>query len=388
VLTLEFLFLSIAEAKAHPSILVVGYAAVDITGQNDTRTISSREDEIATTWPGRVSLSLGGVGRNMAEAIHRILQDQGVIVHMVSPIGRDDFAKVIEQGMSKIGLSTSGLIPGPSRTASVMLLLDRGGDLVTGIADIDESRPLKDEVYSMIRKHQPKMVVMDGNISKEAMEAVLTYKSDFHILFEPTSVERSIKIIEVIANLLKNPNLAFRSPHVITPNEFELAAMHAEAIKRGLFSVEKLPTLIGSLAEAGVEESTWGNKDIVHAAAQLAFSLRATLLIKGGKRGVLIARYSPSNDSVHLSHHFAEVIDSSLIVNTTGAGDTFASAIVAGLFTLKQSGKADLFNLHDEKVWSAIVAEAQKAALLTLQSSESISSRLQEIGAGWNDWID
>lgn len=350
--------------------------------------MSDKDNEIATTWPGRVSLSLGGVGRNMAEAIHRILQDRDVTVKMVSPVGTDDFAKVIEQGMSKVGLSTSGLIPGPSRTASVMLLLDKGGDLITGIADIDETRPLKEEVDSMIESHQPSMVVMDGNISKEAMEAVLTQRSNFHILFEPTSVERSIKLIQVIAKLSKNSSVSFCFPHVITPNEFELAAMHAEAVKQDLLSVGFLPKLEGSLAELGVAESTWGNKSIVNAAAQLAYQLRTTLLVKGGRRGVLIARHSSSNDTVHLSHHPAKEIEPSQIVNTTGAGDTFASAIVAGLFTLKQSGKAHLSNLCDEKAWSAIVAEAQCAALLTLQSRESISSRLQEIGREWKNLID
>ncbi|PWN34462.1 Ribokinase-like protein [Meira miltonrushii] len=374
--------------KSAPSILVVGYAAVDITGQKDNTSVSNVNDEIATTWPGRVSLSLGGVGRNMAEAIHGILQGQDVIVKLVSPVGTDNFAKVIEQGMSSIGLSTSGLMPGPSRTASVMLLLDKGGDLITGIADIDESRPSKDEVDAMIRSHQPSIVVMDGNISKEAMEAVLTQRSNSHILFEPTSVERSVKVIQVIVKLVKNSKVAFRFPHVITPNVYEVVAMHAEAVKHNLFSVKDLPNLEGTLADSGVATSTWGNENIVYAAAQLAYLLQTTLLVKGGRRGVLVARYSPSNDSVHLSHHPAKNIDPSQIVNTTGAGDTFASAIVAGLFTLKQSGKADLSNLCDEKIWSAIVAEAQNAALLTLQSGESISSRLQEIGREWKKWIE
>lgn len=367
---------------------MIGYAAVDITGQKDCPTNSDDYERIATTWPGGVSLSLGGVGRNMAEAINRILQDQNVIVKMVSPVGEDEFAKVIKQGLSKVGLSTSGLLPGPSRTASVMLVLDKGGDLITGIADFDESRPSKDEVNSMIRLHRPSMIVIDGNISKEAMEAVLTQTFNSHILFEPTSVKRSVKIIQVIMKLLKNSNLPFCYPHVITPNEFELAAMHAEAVKGKLFPVNILPNVEGPLAKLEAETSTWGNKDIVRASAQLAYSLQTTLLVKGGKRGVLIARYSASNDSVHLSHHFAKNIDPSRIVNTTGAGDTFASAIVAGLFTLKESGKMDVFNLCDEKIWSAIIDEAQKAALLTLQSRESISSRLGEIGHEWKNWID
>ena len=87
-----------------------------------------------------MSLTAGGVGRNVAEAAHRILSSSDLphSAVLVSPVGEDGFGKLLVADSEKIGMRTDGLIEVPAgRTAVCNMVLDSAGNLTGGVADMD-----------------------------------------------------------------------------------------------------------------------------------------------------------------------------------------------------------------------------------------------------------
>ena len=97
--------------------------------------------------PGVVSLTSGGVGRNVAEAAYRILssysQELSDSAILLSPIGEDAFGQLLTADTERIGMRTDGLIRIPAaRTAVCNMVLDSAGGLTGGVADMDVIRAL------------------------------------------------------------------------------------------------------------------------------------------------------------------------------------------------------------------------------------------------------
>jgi pseudouridine-5'-phosphate glycosidase/pseudouridine kinase len=142
-----------SEALTQPSVLVFGSAAIDITSTT-TVPLSPR-----STTPGTIYLSPGGVGRNIAEAAQNLLPNYSV--QLVSLIGRaadgeadavdepDSFGKVLVAEMQLAGMRTDGLVlTGKGRTAACSLMLEGGGDLVAGVADMEIVEMMSRQVVS------------------------------------------------------------------------------------------------------------------------------------------------------------------------------------------------------------------------------------------------
>jgi pseudouridylate synthase / pseudouridine kinase len=95
-------------------------------------------------------VTLGGVGRNISEAAHRILTAHSAQLStatmLVSPIGDDAFGRLLLDETQHIGMRTDGLTQSPgARTAVCNMILDSAGNLIGGIADMDIIRSLDGE---------------------------------------------------------------------------------------------------------------------------------------------------------------------------------------------------------------------------------------------------
>ena len=118
------------------NVVVVGCAAVDITAQElpDTNAALAHH----STAPGHVKLSLGGVGRNVAEATHRVMESMypSLSSLLIAPVGEDAFGRVLSEGLNDLGMRTDGLLKFAEESAVCNLVLDSNGSLVGGIADM------------------------------------------------------------------------------------------------------------------------------------------------------------------------------------------------------------------------------------------------------------
>ena len=127
--------------------MVMGSAAVDITSQASDGSLALGRQ---STSPGRVTTSLGGVGRNISEAAHRILaSSSSSLSHatlLLSPVGNDGFGRLIAEESGRLGMRTDGLLSMPSQRSAVCnMILDGVGNLIGGVADmgIIESLPVE-----------------------------------------------------------------------------------------------------------------------------------------------------------------------------------------------------------------------------------------------------
>lgn len=364
----------------------------------------------------------------MAEAAQRIQTSSSVNrssdgVVLVSPVGRDALAHVLRDGLRAANMSEIGLVEAETdlkaRTASVSLHLDAAGDLITGVADVDETllsadavrRALADQSIDDERRPHSRIVGFDGNISISTMAAGLAscHAHDDIVLYEPTSVPRSVKIVDALVQARAETQARVGSSarpvavHITTPNEVEAAAMHARAVELGLVSVQD--PVADTLNSSNVEEEAGSPGSVAAAAADLARLFHGVVLVKGGVRGVLCARFDGAIDTaaaaaaaasadassvVHLSRHHAHHLASHTIVNTTGAGDSFAGALMASVHacalakTSMQGAAYDRLPSASDNLaalpWNAIIDVAQAAACLTLQSSRSVSPQLHTLG--------
>ena len=104
-----------------------------------------------STTPGSVTLSPGGVGTNIAEAMHRILSmksgSQAPV--LVSLVGEDIIGGVLRSELSRIGMRTDGFIAIPRKISDVCnMMLDTEGGLLTSVADMDIIESLEGKAVS------------------------------------------------------------------------------------------------------------------------------------------------------------------------------------------------------------------------------------------------
>ena len=105
-----------------------------------------------STVPGHVRISSGGVGRNIAEATHRILQARSSKLSSVllAPIGKDVFGEILVKELSDSGMRIDGLLEYKDEESAVCnLVLDGQGALVGGVADMDINCRVTADTVSM-----------------------------------------------------------------------------------------------------------------------------------------------------------------------------------------------------------------------------------------------
>ncbi|KAI6129200.1 indigoidine synthase A-like protein [Pisolithus croceorrhizus] len=401
------------------SIVVVGCASVDITSKVERTPSFSQK----TTHPGRISLTLGGVARNIAEAAHQVLtsfRGENSATLLMAPVGEDIFGRLITDSTQSMGMRTDGLSLVPGQQSAVCnVVLDARGGLETGIADMSLPQLWKgSEVFPVLRDYRPRFLVLDGNISSETMTVMVTEAatSNVEVFFEPTSAAKSTRILPaVVANLGQAPRsiISYASPNLL-----ELGCMYDEArttydlmshdhwwrVIDGFSLGSSFRMELDQLAKARVSDkapelgdlSFLVNKGVVQMAINL-LPFFQHLVIKCGELGVVvvmrlgdtnvgkwamegsnprdryIVAHSQASAETLVVQHFPPIhVQPGTVMNTTGAGDTLVGALLA---MLVQSPNVFL----DVVALRNAVDIAQQAAILTLQSSSAVSPLLSSL---------
>ncbi|TDL28610.1 hypothetical protein BD410DRAFT_738109 [Rickenella mellea] len=416
-------------AQSHERLVVVGASAIDVTANMHPDYSGMSDYNSRTTAPGEVTVTLGGVGRNIAEAAHRIftatsgIAPQRFETVLLSPVGNDIFGRSLLDSHQQMGMRNYFVQSPHQRTAVCNLVLSGLGMLVTGVADIDIMNDFDATNFiDRLAKQRPKLVAMDANLLPSNLATLLIYcvQNNIHTLYEPTSVTKSANILPALLSLLKQTG-PYRSPVTYaSPNVNELAQMYRmsgseqfnlfgdtdsiwwSAINDlGLGSdwradIEKLAKLSASphspdngtlsfLAEEGV--------------VQMAVNLLPFfqhLIIKCGRKGVVVVMRIPRQDvarsgwvneesnplersvvwrgsgpggMVVLKHFPPHSLDKDSLVSDTGAGDSLVGVVCAHLVQNQLAFQRPA-DLHE------IMTAGQQAALLSLQCPTAISPLL------------
>ncbi|KAK0624670.1 Indigoidine synthase A like protein-domain-containing protein [Bombardia bombarda] len=386
-------------------ILVAGAVALDLScdyaGSTSTCGAKSVSPLLHTSNPAAISQSVGGVGHNVALAAHRVSEDGKV--RLCSMVGDDIAGSTILSTIEASGLDTLcirklGHEYPSTRTAQYVAVNDADKNLVMAMADmaIFSSHSFPAYWNSAVSAAKPKWLVVDGNWAEPDirifLEAGRRHKAC--IAFEPVSTAKS----ERLFSPFKGPSPALRLfPHasvdIATPNQYELAAMYAAARRSeyletpGWFDIVDAFGMHGGARDRFVRLTSAAMTDagIPVQTVQLLPYI-PTIITKMGANGALLttilkpddprlrdpdsapyilarngAGDHPSVGGIYM-RLFPAVERVKDVVSVNGVGDTFLGVLVAGL---AQGGKVE-----------NLINVAQRAAVLTLRSRESVSVEL------------
>lgn len=395
-----------SSATCAPDVIVAGALAVDFSCNliHSTRSTDSLNPQIHTSNPATITQSLGGVGQNVATALHYL----GISVRLCSAIADDVAGAAALQMLDDRGLSTIGIekIQGELRTAQYVALNNSHKELSVAMADmrIMETQADFERVW---RPHLngciPKWLVVDANWDECSLREWLTAgkASGALVAYEPVSASKSKRLF---ASSLRNGGSLGVVPHhnvnLATPNSLELASMHVAAREAQLFERDDWWQAIDAMGL-----SSQGSRDKLVAITNVSLvdegvpqqSIQLlpfipSIVTKLGKKGVLLTQLlqpndvrltSPTSAPYILSRAYidnkiiggvymrlfpsVEHVPESQIQNVNGVGDTFLGVLVAGLLARRPTEIESLIDI------------AQKGSVMTLKSTEAVSPKISNL---------
>ena len=194
-------------------VTVIGGANVDIQGFPRHRLIP--EDSNI----GRVKISMGGVGRNIGENLIRL----EINTKLISVVGDDIYSNKILNDSAEIGLDMNDSMIVKGENASIYLaVLDEDNDMHIAINSMDILEKITID-FIKEKKHildNSKLLVLDTNISADAIEYLLdeyTYKD---IFLDTVSVSKAKKVSNLVGHI-----------HTLKTNRLEVEAITGIEVK-------------------------------------------------------------------------------------------------------------------------------------------------------------
>ncbi|KAJ1915043.1 hypothetical protein H4219_004512 [Mycoemilia scoparia] len=346
-------------------LMVVGGCNMDIMSRIKNNSPSRKAMTASTSYPGEVTLSVGGVGHNIARTAHLL----GAKTLFISAIGDDSNGKIIKDDLENAGIDTTYIQVSPnSRTAVYNAIHNSYGDLSLAVADMDIHDSIcEKDVKVQLKESSPSIVAFDGNISARIMESLISGCKELGvpILFEPTSLPKSTKVLQAIKQRFRSvttDSLDLLLDYT-TPNALELEEMASYALKCGLANNHES---MNSIYHYAALYPKLKKKDISN--AFILSQIFSIVIVKLGKDGVMVLSSQESETKQHLLYYIEPLdVDQLTIINTNGAGDSLVGAILAGLNMLGPD------TLSINKLVE-VVSKAQYVAIASMQSSLSVSN--------------
>jgi pseudouridine kinase len=172
-----------------PRVIVIGGSNVDIKGRSGAPYVAG------TSNPGAVTISAGGVGRNIAENLARL----GLDVSLITAIGDDANGRLLREACGKAGIGLSHAITTAEPTGTYLAVLDERGEMVSAVSDmraIDRLEPAHLEAAAE-ELAGADMLVADCNISVPCLQWLCAFagKRQRRLVIEPVSVPKASKLL-------------------------------------------------------------------------------------------------------------------------------------------------------------------------------------------------
>ncbi len=257
-----------------PYVAVFGSINLDICGKADAPLIPEDSN------PGRVSLSMGGVGRNIAHNLSLL----GTPVTLLTALAGDGYERQIRDDCKQCGIDLSAALRlQGGRTATYLVIEGPEGDVALALCDASACQALTPDYLA---GHLPLLcgasaVVIDANPPAESL-AWLLERCTAPVFADPVSVTKAEKLRPVLGRI-----------HTLKPNLLE-----AEAL-------------------SGVQITDYNTLEL--AAAKLLQTGLRRVCISLGSRGV----YCAWDDKRHF-----EPCPQTRLVNASGGGDAMMAGFV------------------------------------------------------------
>lgn len=291
-------------------VVVLGAANIDVKGRIAVKSFSR------TKSPGKIELSAGGVGRNIAENISRL----GLPVTLLSAVGNEGFSDIIVKATKSAGVDVSRILKAESTSGVYMAIINSRGEIDSSVSDMSILSKITPE-YLLDNADildQAGFLVIDADIPEPTLALSLSMAKDrgIPVCIEPVSPAKA----------------QFLSPYLsgvtmTTPNRDELESM----LNRTIVSEDDIRNAAYELIDRGVEY----------------------VIVTLGAEGVFCA--SKGYDG------FVPSIRT-IVVNSVGAGDALVGGTVAGFMQgkefvdcIKQGIACATVTIMDEKAVSPML---------------------------------
>ena len=322
--------------------LIVGLATIDTTATVKSTYMPH------TSNPSSLKKTHGGVGRNITEASART----GGFPVFVSCVGSDVEGQSVVAELERVGVDT-GLVRvvQDGVTAQYIAVLDRG-HLVGAVVDTTILNAVTFQSVDLETLNVG-ILCLDGNLPLNVLVAWVQCAEEkkIPVLFEPTSVEKSCKIVDLMMGARSEGTVknfqSLRSVQYVSPDSFEVKAMARRFLAQMGLTMEQV-------VETSSQFKGWEGVDndaVISGLVCLRFC--ETVILKIGGRGVvLLSRgkqdWSASaaktvvlsskcigldgSEDLTMVHLFPPVvIPDDQVVSVTGAGDTLVGTVLSGL---------------------------------------------------------
>ncbi len=168
---------------------------------------------------GKVRLSPGGVGRNMAEQLAR----HGIPVELMTVFGQDDFAKSLRQSCKELNIGLQYAISSPQNSCVYLAVHDAQGDMAIAINDMAAMASLSIPAIKILPNNEFAACLIDANLPDESLVAAAKYLQ-MPLVADPVSGSKAKRLLPILP-LLKavKPNLTEAQLLTGRNNEVEAA---------------------------------------------------------------------------------------------------------------------------------------------------------------------
>ncbi|WP_148615390.1 PfkB family carbohydrate kinase [Nocardioides rubriscoriae] len=187
------------------NVVVVGGANVDVVARPRARA------EQATSTPGTVTVTAGGVARNIAEVLARL----GTPVRLVSAVGGDQHGDLVVEASTQAGVDLTHVRQVAGSTGAYVALLDVDGELVGAVSDMADCDLAPDDLDPAMLA-EADLVVVDGNLAPATLARALDLAGSVPVALDPVSVPKAARLREVLHG---------RRLFLVSAGEAELAAL-------------------------------------------------------------------------------------------------------------------------------------------------------------------
>ena len=271
--------------------VVVGGVNVDIGGR------SFRPLVEADSNPGKVSISLGGVGRNIAHNMALM----GLQVKLLSALGEDLNGNRVKASCAELGIDAGHVLTVcDCATSTYLYVADHEGEMAVAISDMAICQRITPDYLAenLPLLQQAQVIVADTNIPAETL-VWLAENCDAPLFCDPVSTVKAEKLRPILSKI-----------HTLKPNRLEAEFLSGVPIR----CKEDAGAAAKALLDQGV--------------GRVFISMGADGVFAADRQQALWLQNLPGN-----------------MVNTTGCGDAYRAALVWGFmqgFDLKQSALAGL----------------------------------------------
>ena len=254
--------------------VVIGGVNVDIGGRSFAPLIAADSN------PGTVSLSLGGVGRNIAHNLSLL----GADVRLLAAYGDDLHGQQVVSSCASLGIDLTHALKVPGGTTSTYLYLtDEQGEMALAVSDMSICEKITPEYLAekLSLLNNARVVVADANIPAESLKW-LAENCTAPLFIDPVSTTKAEKLRPILGRI-----------HTLKPNKLEAELLSGIPIRNKADLEKAAQTLLAT-----------GLK-------RLFISLGADGALAADENGCRWLKTIPGK-----------------MVNTTGCGDAFMAALV------------------------------------------------------------